>query len=319
MNFLWDKTLILTKDGIFQLKDLEGRSALPSGMKKVSSIRNQNPLKIFFHGGQWLSCGPDQVFTVKNKDTFTTKKASEIKKGDNIPRIPKVRKLNFGKIGNKDEGFIAGIVWAQRKTGSISSYRFGMDFESHDECKQRVEKYLDGKNIPYQSDAYTVWILTPKGDIRNPLEKHGIFTPKNGLPSGIWTTSSDSFRSGFFNGVFSHLGTVKRPFKFIEIVSDDKEFLRGLSRLLSFYGINSDFTPEGFFRTHLQSSKWLNNICGGLTNTLLSNRCSRRHVANTITKTLKVLKVYKVDVRLCEIEGEFITECGMVVNNGKKN
>lgn len=257
-------TKVLTDTGIFNIEDLEG---------KKFNVKNLNgdwsPAECFLSGKHKKLI----KITLQNKfEYFSTKdhkwpvngikvKTKNLKIGDELP-INKNSKLFDGDLGDYDDGFLYGWVlgdgWFIEKTyngqpqiGLIVSkkdYKVGIGkklekiIQDKTNCKSVFKKRIRINNNGKKSQWYE--INTQSKSLINYLSKFGLPNKKQSLSKIIFEKSTEEFRKGLIDGLFSSDGSFSIKDHSLVFVAKHKNFINSIGELLGFYGLRFSLSEK---------------------------------------------------------------------------
>jgi len=261
-------TLILTKNGVFPIKDLADnnpnifvRNILGKWQpaKVFMSGENKELYEIEFTNGQKIYATKEHKHPIFNTSgniinpqtgKVIKKQTIELKRGDKVylptfnesPINIEKSKLNF------DDGFICGWItgdgWVSwHKTNETFTYGFIFSKTDKqngisDKIINFINEKLDDRKISLRENkgCYETYCANKK--IRNYFDEIGLSHKSNGIPTKIWE-SNHEFIKGFIDGIFSSDGYVDEKRNRIILTSKYEKLLLDIQKLLNFYGIRS--------------------------------------------------------------------------------
>jgi len=251
-------TKVLTKNGIFEIKDLCNKEFyVPSnsGFSKARCIlsgKNKQVMEVKLDGNITYYATPEHHWTTIGHGKLTT---SELKSGMCLPT--KKWNYSFGDIGTYDEGFLIGWNYGD---GSITQradngkHQYGFVFGESD-IKNGIydkirdiltsitgEKYNPTARNRGKQDWVEISIINHKID--NLFKEYGFFGKLHGLPDLMFTDMSDSFNRGFIDGLFSADASIHNSSKYksgekFTFASSQEKLAYDVNELLGFYGIQT--------------------------------------------------------------------------------
>jgi len=260
-------TKVLTKKGIYSIEELEGKS-----FEVVNLDGKYSPAKCFLSG---RSKKLYEITLKNNVKYYATKEhkwpiqlsngimvkvdTGELKPGLFIPDV-KVDKISDGTLGNYEDGFVVGWNigdgWSsKRENYSYSEYGFILsEVDYNNNIGDRIVKHLhkvSNSNCNFHQrkgrkggrNWYEMSISNTQVD--NYFSSFGFTGKKHGLPDIVWGESSEEFRRGLIDGLFSSDGHVgKESLKRILLTTSIERLAKDVSNLLGFYGITSEIVKR---------------------------------------------------------------------------
>lgn len=324
-------TKVLTNTGIFEIQDLsESEFYITNLNGQISKAKcflsgKDKPLyKITLEGGHEYYCTEEHkwpIYKDKKSSTYTKLKTSDICSGSYLP-ITRKSSLYNSSNGTRDEGFLIGWNlgdgW-QTIRADDGSRQIGFVVSEQDNCENRVtDKIIEvlrglGSSCNFDKRGE---LNVNHSNLKNLFDRFGVQHKTKGLPTGVWDNSSDEFRAGLLDGLFSSDGCFSDRGS---IESSNYCFIKEVSELLGFYGIknyirggklkrNPTF-PNGkeydrdYFNYRLTISKpYLShfiNVVGYLTN-VKKDESLRKLLGSSNRKLydkIQILSVEKTDLR----------------------
>jgi ribonucleotide reductase alpha subunit len=284
-------TKVVTTEGIFPIEQLEGKNIYVKNLEgKISpakcflSGKNKQLYKIRIKGGHEYFCTPEHKWPILKNGKYTKTLTTEISVGDKLPVI-KQDKLFDGNFGTYEDGFVYGWQygdgWITTRGDGFIQHGFVV---SNKDCESGVdtiiENYLhsNGSNAHFATrNNGTKELNTINNKLNERAEMFGVSKKEFGLPKTIWT-SSEEFRKGIIDGLFSADGHVEKDKKRITLTSKHEKLVKDVSELLGFYGIRSSI---------IKGKSTLNNKEFFRYNLRISDTCSIEHFRNLFKFTVK--------------------------------
>ena len=251
-------TRVLTDKGIFEIQDLENKEnlvvpTLPSKFANAVcrlSGKNKQLYKVTLVGGKSYYATAEHKWPTLTKEVVSKKTTLELESGDKLP-ITKVDKLYYSTNGTYKEGFFVGWLlgdgWITTR-GDNGKTQIGMVVsDSKLEAEQPLLDFLIsiGVNVTFtQRDNGTKEFNTQNVILDTLLNKFGVVKKQFGLPTSVWNNTSEEFRKGLIDGLFSSDGTVDTSSNRICITSSKIKLIEDISDLLGFYGIKSSVRKQ---------------------------------------------------------------------------
>lgn len=250
-------TKVLTSEGIFPIEDLENREF------QVLTLNNTYaPAKCFLSGhdkplykvelsnGTVYYATKEHRWAQLNNGRYTKVFTEDLQAGDWLP-ISSVKELPFGTQGDYEDGFFIGY-WYGDGSCTIRKddgrYQYGFTFGQEKKDVGLLDKVvyklsqICNKQISYvtrnrgQQDWYE--ICCGDNQLYQYMASFGI-QDKWHLPTGIYSTLSDSFRKGFIDGLFSSDGSVSNQNNIgVTLTNKSFDFIEEIKELLGWYGIH---------------------------------------------------------------------------------
>jgi len=288
-------TKVLTKNGIYEIQDLENSSikVLTLSDKWAEAVcilsgHNKKLYKIKLEGSKECYATAEHKWPILTKDGYTKKTTLELKKGDYLCVGNKKQELSYGNTGTYDEGFLIGWNYGDgwiTKHKDTNKNQYGFIF-SHKDIENGIYNKIVTILNNITGNIYNPKdIINNKGNIRKEINvahskidelfiKYG-FTGKNdGLPKSFWESLNESFRLGFIDGLFSSDGHIDSKKGRVVLVSSHDKLIKDIQEYLGFYGINSSnkrkVSKHGIFSNGKDYDKEYirNDLCIGLFNSI---------------------------------------------------
>lgn len=253
-------TKVWTKDGIFPIEQLEGKSF------KVKNLNGEISDAICWLSGKDVPLYEISLFgghkyyaTAEHKwPVVVDKKQRSIKKFDTkslqpgmyLPVADTMDMLTEGKKGSYDDGFIVGWNlgdgWITERKNGLKQIGFIVsENDKQSGIDQMITDYLREK-CNYSGDGFVegrTELNVNSQTLRELFSSHGVTHKSKGLPESVWTSASEEFRRGLINGLFSSDGSIAssgvgRPKKIV-LTSSHEKLISDVSELLGFYGIKT--------------------------------------------------------------------------------
>ena len=284
-------TKVLTNNGIFNIEELENQKFIvPSLINAASSAKcfmsgeNKHVNKITFKNKFTATATDEHKWPVLRNNEIVKVKTTELQCGDYIPKTPFRKTLGFGTLGDRNDGFLIGWLYGSGYIvdgGETDIYCF--DFVEDDYNYGICQKIID-KISTITDEAPKLFINQKKKlvcfdinvidtNFHEYMQSFGIDKKFGKLPTTIWRLTSDEFRLGFIDGLFSansriYCGKIQK----IIISSKYDEFINELQILLGFYGIigSIQIFDKKTYRVDLclnmNNSQRFRKLVGNLTN-----------------------------------------------------
>jgi len=268
-------TLVLTKDGVFPIKDLDGKDIIVRNIlgewqpaKAFMSGKDKDLWEIEFTNGQRLYATAEHkhpIFNTKGKiipsnGKVIKKRTDELKRGHKfyLPTFNETP-INVSNSYDEKDGFVSGWItgdgWVSWHKNQ-NSFLYGFIFSNEDRLSnidnivlEKLNSKLNRKvNLRENKGCFEVSSLSEKIDtyFRKDI---GLTHKSNGLPDYIWK-SNDSFIKGYVDGIFSSDGHIDSKRNRLVLTSKYEKLLSDVQKLLGFYGIRSNikmsFTKSNF-------------------------------------------------------------------------
>ena len=261
-------TKILTDEGIISIEKLENKKfKVPNIEGKYSNAgcfmsgENKNLYRIKIQGGHEYFATAEHKWPVVTKDKWhygiedlNRKRTDELQEGDYLPQPTKKTSFGYGKIGSYEDGFLIGWNigdgWISNnnrpnQVGFIVS-KEDQEYDIHNILTTRLRKL--GWTGDFRDIRGNKETNIQNKAVKNLFESFGVNKKYLGVPKSIWGTSSEDFRKGFIDALFSSDGSISNK---IILTSSHKKLIYDISELLGFYGIQSSIkhssTNKGVF------------------------------------------------------------------------
>lgn len=255
-------TKVLTDKGVFAIKDLADKSINVVNRKnqlvKAECFKSGEgvPLiEISLQGSKKIYCTKEHKWFVLNKEGSLNKvETTDLKVGDYLPIVKKDYLYNHS-FGTNDDGFLIGYLLGDgwlTETEDRSIIGFIVN-KSQPEIKDKLQKIIQTYgSIGNFSDREKGWEITVTNKKLFDFVKNVCKYDKSKLsiPSIIWSESSEEFRKGFIDGIFSSDGHFSTKENKISLTSSKISLLEDIADLLGFYGIRTNLSS-----TIIKSSK----------------------------------------------------------------
>jgi len=244
-------TKLLTSNGIFEIQELENKEFFVPTLDNVLapakcflSGRNKRLYKINLISGHSYYATAEHKWPVLINNNYKKKTTLELKPGDLFPKQIQ-NNLYYGEIGTYKDGFIIGCNigngWISDIEDNKRQYGFII---SKDDIENDIKDIIVEKLKLITGEEYN---LTEKDDnieiYSSCLRLHEYFNSfevdkkETGLSNFIWKKSSEDFRKGVIDGIFSSNGRVHK--NKISLKLSHKKLIFDISELLGFYGIKT--------------------------------------------------------------------------------
>ncbi len=249
-------TKILTESGIFPIENLQDNDFyiknIEGGWSKAScwlSGKNKKLYKINLEGKHSYYATAEHKWPIVTKNGIVKKTTLELNKGDYLP-VNKNNHLYDNPEGSYNEGFIIGVLLGDgyaihRNNNGIFQIGIFLGEDKYNTFGEKIisilRDYDSQANFNKSKKAKCFNLTTTSKNIKNLFTKFGVDITKNSIPKSLWKDSSELFRKGFIDGLFSTDGSVS-PTWGMCITSSRENMLIELSELLGFYGIKSQIS-----------------------------------------------------------------------------
>ena len=250
-------TKVLTNNGIFNIEELEDKKfTVPSLINDSSdavcfmSGENKHVNKIIFRNKFEVTATDEHKWVVLRNDELVKVKTSELKIGDYVPKTKFRKSLNFGTIGDREDGFLIGWLYGNGSINTLKEnnkkqYDFTFSEEEYNQgiCEKIVNKISSitgNSHDPSKRERNnSTWyeLHTKNNAVHEYMSKFGVNTKDCGIPSSIWGIATDDFRIGFIDGLFSADSHIETSRGRIQLTSKYDKFIDDIIMLLGFYGI----------------------------------------------------------------------------------
>lgn len=254
-------TRVLTDQGIFPIKELEGKEfRVPNLFGEWSeancrlSGRGKKLFKVTLVGGHEYYATAEHKWPVVTAKGFEKRTTLELNAGDKLPTYA-TDKLHDGELGDYDDGFLIGWLYGDgwitdRKDNGKRQYGLIVsksDVESG--VLKKLQSILDEKIV---KDGRPITFTERENGCSETnfqrvsadeyFRSFGVDKKELGLPSAAWL-GSEEFRKGFVDGLFSSDGSVNKSStssnRTLAFSSSREKLTRDLSDLLGFYGVQN--------------------------------------------------------------------------------
>ena len=259
-------TKVHTTNGIFNIEDLQDKEfevinidGNISPAKCFLSGKNKQLYKVSLSGGHEYYCTAEHKWPVykhnQSKNNIKISKSWEkIETKDLLQKdcivVSNVNLLYNSINGTRDEGFIIGWNlgdgWiTDRKDDGTRQIGF---IVSENDNKYGVGEKV--KKILLEIGVDTKFtgcgeITVNNTKLLNIFNKFGVTKKEEGLPKEVWNNTSEEFRKGLIDGLFSSDGYIDTyGYSSVGISSSKKQLLYDISELLGFYGIKSTIRKQ---------------------------------------------------------------------------
>ena len=250
-------TKVLTNNGIFNIEELENQEfTVPSLISNSSAAKcfmsgeNKHVNKITFKNKFTATATDEHKWVVLRNDELVKVKTSELKIGDYVPKTKFRKSLNFGTIGDREDGFLIGWLYGNGSINTLKEnnkkqYDFTFSEEEYNQgiCEKIVNKISSitgNSHDPSKRERNnSTWyeLHTKNNAVHEYMSKFGVNTKDCGIPSSIWGIATDDFRIGFIDGLFSADSHIETSRGRIQLTSKYDKFIDDIIMLLGFYGI----------------------------------------------------------------------------------
>jgi len=267
-------TRILTKDGIFPVEQLEDKEFVVNNLfgKKSKarcwkSGKDKQLYKITVEGGHEYFCTPEHKWPVLDEKMgiWNRTETASLQSGMYLP-VNQTDKLFDGDKGTYSEGFLfgwnLGDGWITiRNDDNTTQYGFIVsenDRKSgiHDYISNELKRHGWSGNFSNKEE-----INVNNTRVKKLFEEYDITHKSNGISDVIFNETTEEFRCGLIDGLFSSDGSVAESG--IILTSVHKKLLDDVSDLLGFYGIktviyqsSSQLNGKTFIRYDLKISHY---------------------------------------------------------------
>ena len=255
-------TLVLTDKGIFPIETLENKEIKVKNLngswskaKCFLSGKNKKLFKVTLVGGHAYYATAEHKWPIYHPQTKTYIKVETqyLEKGLHLPVI-KNNMLYNSNNGTWDEGFLIGCNlgdgWQTIRKDGNNKKQIGFCCSAKDTGDKLVLKCLEGIikklgiNNSFSKRDSTYEININNDILRNLFDKFSVKHKSLGLPDCVWNNSSEEFRLGLLNGLFSTDGSAsggnRKGGRSVSLCSSHKKLIEDVSNLLGFYGIKSN-------------------------------------------------------------------------------
>lgn len=289
-------TKVLTSDGVFEIKDLDGKRIKVKNIigedcdaDAFCSGKNKQLYKITFNHGQVVYCTKEHkwpILSTLNKVTdersgkIYKKETWNLERGDKIPMVLLKNPINnTNSQFTSEDGFVLGWLYGDGWGTNISndSIQFGFIFSDEEidighkilAYTNKLAKTASNLKQDHNSKAVTFSTSDAKVNERFKLLKYG--KKEYGIPESVWQGNCE-FVNGFIDGLFSSdayfkVNKEKPSSSRIVFVSSRKKLANDVQSLLMFYGIRSsiketlgEFTRYDLTISGIQALKFANTF-----------------------------------------------------------
>ena len=248
-------TRVLTKDGVFNIEDLDGRQFQVKNLygkyadaKCFLSGRDKPLYEITLSNNKKYYCTAEHKWPILKGKKWKKHETTELKAGMLLPILSEDFLFN-GTLGDRDDGFLVGWLYGDgwitdRKDNGIRQY--GLIVSEKDKETGILDKLKDillrkiGEGINFSERNGCYELNFQRASARDYFDKFGVEHKSLGLPSKIWTDCSEEFRKGFIDGLFSSDGSVDISSKVRPLISSShNKLVYDLQEMLGFYGIKT--------------------------------------------------------------------------------
>lgn len=257
-------TKVLTKDGIYNIEDLQDKEIYVKNLngewsfaKCFLSGKDKQLYKITLCNGREIYATPEHKWPVKliggGWGKVTT---NNLKSGNILPFPEQVNELNIdGDMTlTREQGFMLGWMYGDgwiTKRNDNDRLNYGFIFNENEtyladvilnEINSTKENRLNNLCKSNKDTTYSIQVSSE--DFVNKMKSYGV-VDKSKLPDIIWK-SNDKFIKGFIDGIFSSDGFCSKNTKNRRmcITNKYKNIIEELSILLSFYGIKTSINYQ---------------------------------------------------------------------------
>jgi ribonucleotide reductase alpha subunit len=260
-------TKVLTKDGIFNVKDLSDRNdgyvivrnlkgEWKEGKTFKSGINKQLYKIIFTNNAYEVYCTGDHKWPLVNTNgniinpqngNIIKKKTEDLNRLDKIyfPQFKEV--LDVNKDLTRNDGFVCGwnlgdgwISYHKIHESNVYGFLFSKedyDFGIHNTVLEYINN-INEKDCHLRENKGCYEFSSSSKNVDSKFKEFGLTSKKDGLPSIVWE-SNDDFVKGLVDGLFSSDGSVDEKNRIITYTTCHKKLAEDIHKLLSFYGIKS--------------------------------------------------------------------------------
>jgi ribonucleotide reductase alpha subunit len=289
-------TKVLTSDGVFEIKDLDGKRIKVKNIigedcdaDAFCSGKNKQLYKITFNHGQVVYCTKEHkwpILSTLNKVTdersgkISKKETLNLESGDKIPMVSLRNPINnTNSQFTSEDGFVLGWLygdgWGTKRINDRIQFGFIFSDEEIDighrvlAYTNKLAKIASSLKQDHNSKAVTFSTSDTKVNERFELLKYG--KKEDGIPESIWQGNCE-FVNGFIDGLFSSdayfkVNKEKPSSSCIVLTSSRKKLASDVRTLLMFYGIRSSiketigkFTRYDLTISGLQALKFANSF-----------------------------------------------------------
>ena len=284
-------TKIITMDGIFPIEKLEDTIFMTKNLrgewqkaKCWLSGKNKQLYRIKLNTGIEYYATPEHKWPVVINGITIKTPTVNLEEGHILPYFQHNELVNISDSKTYEDGFCIGWLYGDgwntvRKDGR-HQYGFIVSYKDNESgIKDIITNWLNNIcDFEYTWNDRGSSFETNVSNIKlhNYLQQFGVSHKNKGLPTCIWT-SSEEFRKGFIDGIFSSDGCISgnNISKCVSISQSNIKLIDDLQELLGFYGImmnksiiqnNNPSFPNGkkynkiYTRYVLRTRNWINII-----------------------------------------------------------
>lgn len=249
-------TRVLTTDGIFPIEELQDKEFTVKNLNgELSKARcwlsgkNKQLWKIKLKGGHEYHATDVHEWPVLQPDgSYSKVKSENLTPGMRLPVIQESSLYNSDNGSYLDGltiGWNLGDGWVTERD---SKTQYGFIFSEKDIQSKVAEKIIshlnfiskDPKNQTKALENYSgegnIEINLANKNLNNFFKSFGITHKSNGISNEIWSNTSDEFKKGLIDGLFSSDGHFSEK---IILTSSHEKLIKDISELLGFYGVKT--------------------------------------------------------------------------------
>jgi|JI10StandDraft_1071094.scaffolds.fasta_scaffold00646_33 ribonucleotide reductase class II len=254
-------TRVLTTEGIFPIEELQDRefqvknlNGEISGAKCWLSGRNRPLFKITLRGNHEVYCTAEHEWPIWNetRGLYEKIRTEDITVNSYVPNLQQ-DSLFIGGEGSYDDGFLIGWNLGDGSIGEDLDLkgnikrRFGFFFSKEDmkyDIHHKIFNYINSQNdsavVGTIKDDNVEYSSNSKF-LRSLFDRFEVVHKSKGLPLKTWRGSSEEFRKGLIDGLFSSDGSVEdgKWGRDINFHSVHEKLTEDVGELLGFYGIRT--------------------------------------------------------------------------------
>ena len=251
-------TKVLTTKGIFNIEELQDQEFevknLHGEISKAKcwlSGKGKQLHKITLHGGHEYYATDVHEWPIWNGKSFDKIKSIDLKSGMKLPNLIQNSLYNSSSNGTYLDGLTIGWNlgdgWISTRDTGVKQY--GFIFSKKDQENGISELIINHINsISKEINWKTEGKINKQGNIEINLsnhninlffEKFGITHKSNGFSDIIWKDTSEEFKKGLIDGLFSSDGSFSNKDHRIVLGQKHEKIIRDTSTLLGFYGIKT--------------------------------------------------------------------------------
>lgn len=231
-------TKILTKEGIYPIEELQDKEFLVKNLhgewskaKCFLSGKNKKLIKITLQNKFEYYATKEHKWPIDGKKI----ESKDLKVGNELP-INKNTELFDGQLGDYDDGFLYGWVLGEDKyvdevynNESPKNYKLKI----YKKIKKIIKKKINSKIVDKKSE-----------NLINYLNQFGNPDKKLPLSKIIFEKTSEDFRKGFIDSIFSCNCHLEYDTGHIIFIAKNKKLISSVGELLGFYGIRFSFVEK---------------------------------------------------------------------------